>query len=91
MHKEFYAVTPDDLAKCGEHCVKIQEEDFIKAGLKDEILEQIILTINPDESSSRKMKTTMRTFFKYFNSEKYFFYNNIIIIVLSFITLLFSF
>jgi len=52
VHKEIDAVTPGDWAKCGEHCVKIQEEDFVKAGLRDEILEPIIFTINPDESSS---------------------------------------
>lgn len=52
VHKEIDAVTPDDWAKCGEHCVKIQEEDHVKAGLRDEILEPITLTINPDESSS---------------------------------------
>ncbi|KAL4082875.1 hypothetical protein QTP88_029529 [Uroleucon formosanum] len=52
VHKEIDAVTADDWAKCGEHCVKIQEEDFYKAGLRDEILEPIILTIYPDDSSS---------------------------------------
>ncbi|XP_060843069.1 uncharacterized protein LOC132923230 [Rhopalosiphum padi] len=52
VHEEIDAVTPEDWAKCGEHCVKIQEEDFAKAGLRDEILEPIILTIYPDESSS---------------------------------------
>lgn len=51
VHKEIDAVTPEDWAKCGEHCVKIQE-DFAKAGLRYEILEPIILTIYPDESSS---------------------------------------
>jgi hypothetical protein len=52
VHKEIDAVTPEDWANCGEHCVKVQEEDFAKAGLRDEILEPIILTIYPDESSS---------------------------------------
>lgn len=46
------AVTEDVWAKCGEHCNKIQEDDFAKEGLRDEILEPIILTINPDENSS---------------------------------------
>ncbi|XP_025191598.1 uncharacterized protein LOC112591881 [Melanaphis sacchari] len=54
VHKEIDAVSPEYWAKCGEHCVKIQEEDFAKAGLRDEILEPIILTINPDESSSNE-------------------------------------
>jgi transposase len=49
-HKETYAVTADDWAKCGEHCVKIQE-DFYKAGLRDEILESIILKIYTDDNS----------------------------------------
>jgi hypothetical protein len=52
VHTEIDAITADDWAKCGEHCVKIQEEDFHKAGLRDEILEPIILTIYPDDSSS---------------------------------------
>jgi hypothetical protein len=33
------------------HCEKLQDEDFIKEGLRDEILESIILTINPNEDS----------------------------------------
>jgi len=32
------------------HCEKLQDEDFIKEGLLDEILKPIILTINPDEN-----------------------------------------
>jgi len=32
--------------------VKIQEEDFYKAGQRDKILEPIILTIYTDDSSS---------------------------------------
>jgi len=52
VNKEIDAITTDDWAKCGEHCAKLQEEDFHKAGLRDEILEPIILTINPDDSSS---------------------------------------
>ncbi|KAF0758903.1 Uncharacterized protein FWK35_00011388 [Aphis craccivora] len=39
-------------AKCGEHCNKIQEDDLVKEGLRDEILEPIIITINPDDIST---------------------------------------
>jgi len=46
------AVTKENWAKCGDHCTKIQDEDLAKEGLRDEILEPIILTINPDDSSS---------------------------------------
>jgi hypothetical protein len=46
------AVTTEDWAKCGEHCNKNQEDDLIKEGLRDEILEPIIITINPDDSST---------------------------------------
>ncbi|KAF0724741.1 DDE 3 domain-containing protein [Aphis craccivora] len=46
------AVTKENWAKCGEHCAKIQDEDLVKEGIRDEILESIILTINPDDSSS---------------------------------------
>ncbi|XP_060836421.1 uncharacterized protein LOC132919089 [Rhopalosiphum padi] len=52
VHKEIDAVTLDYWAKHGEDCVKIQEEDFLRAGLRDEILKPIILTFNSDESSS---------------------------------------
>jgi len=31
------------------HCEKLQNEDFIKEGLRDKILEPIIITINPEE------------------------------------------
>ena len=46
------AVTAEDWAKCGDHCDKIQEDDLVKEGLRDEILEPIIMTINPDDSST---------------------------------------
>lgn len=39
-------------SKCGEHCNKIHEEDLIKEGLRGEILEPIIVTINPDDIST---------------------------------------
>jgi len=46
------AVTIEDWAKCGDHCNKIQEDDLVKEGLRDEILEPIIMTINSDDSST---------------------------------------
>jgi len=58
VHKEIDAVTADDWAKCGEHCVKMQEEDFYKAGLRDEILEPIILTIIQMTAVRATMMTT---------------------------------
>lgn len=45
------AVTVDSWKKYVSHCKKLQEEDFIKEGLRDEILKPIIMTINPDEDS----------------------------------------
>lgn len=45
-------ITKEAWTKCGEHCSKLQHADFLKEGLRDEILESIILTINPDESST---------------------------------------
>ncbi|KAL4104342.1 hypothetical protein QTP88_019643 [Uroleucon formosanum] len=45
-------ITKEVWTKCGEHCNKLQDADFIKEGLRDEILEPIILTINPDDSST---------------------------------------
>jgi hypothetical protein len=45
-------ITKEVWTKCGEHCNKLQDADFIKEGLKDEILKPIILTINLDDSST---------------------------------------
>jgi len=45
------SVTVENWKKCTDNCHNLQEEDFIKEGLKDEILTPIIMTINPDESS----------------------------------------
>lgn len=83
---EIDAVTPDDWVKCGEHCVKIKEE-FVKAGLRNEILEPIILNINLTKAVPAKMKmTNMRI--KLFQLRKIIFFVNIIIIVSSFISYL---
>jgi hypothetical protein len=46
------AVTTEDWIKCGEHCNKVQENNLMKEGLRDKILEPIIITINPDDSSN---------------------------------------
>jgi len=35
-----------------EHYIKVQDEDLLKTRLNDDILDPIIMTINPDESSS---------------------------------------
>ncbi|KAL4113021.1 hypothetical protein QTP88_016725 [Uroleucon formosanum] len=45
-------ITKEAWTKCGEHCIKLQDADFIKEGLRDEILEPIILMINPDDNST---------------------------------------
>jgi len=45
------SVTVEDWKRCVKHCEELQESDFIKEGLRDEILEPIIITINPDETS----------------------------------------
>lgn len=45
------SVTVDNWKKCTDHCHNLQEEDFMKEGLRDEILTPIILTINPDDRS----------------------------------------
>ncbi|XP_022172706.1 uncharacterized protein LOC111035407 [Myzus persicae] len=45
-------ITKEAWKKCGEHCSKLQDADFVKEVLKDEMLEPIILSINPDESST---------------------------------------
>jgi hypothetical protein len=46
------AMTKENWAKYGKHCAKIQDEDLVKEGIRDEILEPVILTINSDDSSS---------------------------------------
>lgn len=57
LHKDI-DVDYRELTKCEEHCMKIRE-DFIKTGLRDEILEPKILTINPNEAVREKMTTTL--------------------------------
>jgi len=39
------SVTVDNWKKCTDHCHNLQEEDFIKEGLRDEILTLIILML----------------------------------------------
>jgi len=46
------AVTKENWKKCGEQCIKVQDKDLVKEGLRDKILELIILTVNYDDSSS---------------------------------------
>lgn len=53
VNKEIDSVTADDWAKYGERCLKLQEEDFHRAAMRDNILlEPIIASIYPDDSSS---------------------------------------
>ncbi|XP_025200882.1 uncharacterized protein LOC112598574 [Melanaphis sacchari] len=51
VHNALDSITTDDWRKCVLHCNKLQDDDFIKEGLRDKILEPIIMTINPDDSS----------------------------------------
>jgi len=44
-------VTVDNWKRCVDHCQRLQNEDYIKEGFRDQILEPIILTINPEDSS----------------------------------------
>ncbi|XP_025196189.1 uncharacterized protein LOC112595261 [Melanaphis sacchari] len=44
-------VTVDNWKRCVDHCERLQNEDYIKEGFRDQILEPIILTINPEDSS----------------------------------------
>ncbi|KAE9540703.1 hypothetical protein AGLY_003948 [Aphis glycines] len=46
------AVTTEYWTKYGEHCNKIQEDDLVKEDLRDKILEVILITMNPDDSST---------------------------------------
>lgn len=45
------SVTVDDWKRCVKQCEQLQKSDYIKEGLRDKILEPIIMTINPDETS----------------------------------------
>lgn len=38
LNKEIDVVTTNDLAKCGKHCAKHQEEDLYKARMRNEII-----------------------------------------------------
>jgi hypothetical protein len=51
VYEVIESVTAEDWKRCIEHYKKLQDDDFIKEGLRDEILEPIILTINSDKSS----------------------------------------
>lgn len=51
VNEELDAVTVDNWKRYASHCEKLQNEDFIKKGLRDEVLEPIIMTFNPDEDS----------------------------------------
>ncbi|KAF0745879.1 DDE 3 domain-containing protein [Aphis craccivora] len=51
VHNALDSITTDDWRTCVLHCNKLQGDDFIKEGLRDEILETIIMTINHDDSS----------------------------------------
>lgn len=45
------AVTVENWKRCVNHCKKLQNSDFVKESLRDEILEQVIMTINLDEDT----------------------------------------
>lgn len=45
------SVTVDNWKRCVDHCERLQNEDFIKEGFRDKILEPIVLTINPEDNS----------------------------------------
>jgi len=45
------SVTLDNWKCCVDHCERLQNEGFIKEGFRDQILELIVLTINPENSS----------------------------------------
>ncbi|KAF0768771.1 DDE 3 domain-containing protein [Aphis craccivora] len=62
VNKVIDSVMVEDWKRCVvvltvEHCEQLQESDFVKEGLRDEILEPIIITINPDEPETVKMTT----------------------------------
>lgn len=44
-------VTVDNWKRCVDHREHLQNEDYIKEGFRDQILEPIVLTINPEDSS----------------------------------------
>jgi len=48
------SITVDNWKRCVDHCERLQNEDFIKEGFRDKILEPIVLTINPEDSSENE-------------------------------------
>lgn len=52
VNNALVSVSMKDWERYVNHCNKIQEEDLIKEGLRDDILEPIITTINPDDSNA---------------------------------------
>lgn len=51
VHDALDSVTVDDWKNYTNHCHKLQDDDYVKEGLREQILEPIILTISPDDSS----------------------------------------
>ena len=45
-------VSVDDWKKCVQHAEKLQEEDFIKSGIRDEVIEKIVINLRDDSESS---------------------------------------
>lgn len=51
MHKAIDAVTKSDWEKCVKHAEKLQETDHEKECFRDDLMEPIISTIDPDDSN----------------------------------------
>jgi len=60
VHNALDSITTDDWRRCVLHCNKLQDDDFIKEGLRDEILKPIKMTINPVDSSERTTTKNMQ-------------------------------
>ncbi|VVC25683.1 Hypothetical protein CINCED_3A009151 [Cinara cedri] len=45
------SITLDNWKQCVDQCERLQDKDFIKERFRDQILEPIVLTINPEDSS----------------------------------------
>ncbi|KAL4153109.1 hypothetical protein QTP88_000942 [Uroleucon formosanum] len=56
-------VTVDNWKRCVDHCERLQNEDYIKEGFRDQILESIILTINPEDSNLSKQDEIIPSMF----------------------------
>ncbi|KAJ4449810.1 hypothetical protein ANN_01216 [Periplaneta americana] len=57
LHEALDKVSVDNWRKCVQHAERLQEEDFLKEGLRDNVLESIIVTLTDSSESDGSADT----------------------------------